>query len=194
MGDKWHCLKNKQEGGDHYKGDCMEPAQYIAENKIGFLAGSAIKYLSRYPKKKGAEDLKKAIHFAQMALEAEYGIQSDVTYIVKETECANLEKAFPPATGVEVGLEIWGSAIVDTGELANSLDIDAGRELLVQAGFARLSDGSRSNERRQRGPCVAVWLEDRWVLRGTNRAEDGTKDIVLESVESIRKAVETFTS
>lgn len=62
----------KQEGGTHYKDMVIEPAEYIHKNKIGFLAGNAIKYISRYKNKNGKEDIKKAIHYLEMILEMEY--------------------------------------------------------------------------------------------------------------------------
>lgn len=73
-------LKTIQHGGRHYKDLAIQPAEYCHRNKFQFCESEAIKYLSRFRSKKGAEDLKKAIHFAQMILEMEYGIQSTVDY------------------------------------------------------------------------------------------------------------------
>lgn len=73
-------LKSKQEGGNHYKDLVIEPAEYCHKNKFQFCESEAIKYLSRFRKKKGAEDLKKAIHFVQMILEMEYGVVSMIQY------------------------------------------------------------------------------------------------------------------
>ena len=51
---------DKQVGGSHYK-DCMiQPVEFIAKNKIGFLEGNIIKYVTRYKEKNGIEDLHKA--------------------------------------------------------------------------------------------------------------------------------------
>jgi len=69
-----------QHGGDHYKKLAIQPAEYCHKNGIGFLAGSAIKYVTRYGCKNGAEDLKKAIHFLQMLLQMDYSISSSVSY------------------------------------------------------------------------------------------------------------------
>ena len=69
---KLTCLQ-KQEGGTHYKNMIIQPAEYIHKNGIGFLAGNAIKYISRYKEKNGKEDIKKAIHYLEMILEMEYG-------------------------------------------------------------------------------------------------------------------------
>lgn len=74
MPDKPAVLQ-KQEGGSHYKDMVIQPIEYIAKNNIGYLPGSAIKYLSRYQKKNGIEDIKKAIHYCEMILEMEYGVK-----------------------------------------------------------------------------------------------------------------------
>lgn len=58
-----------QHGGQHYKGLTIEPWDYIAANKIGFLEGNAIKYLTRWKEKNGVEDLHKALHYVQKAIE-----------------------------------------------------------------------------------------------------------------------------
>ena len=60
-----------QHGGSHYKKMAIEPWDYISSNGIGYLDGSAIKYLSRWKEKNGIEDLKKAIHFIEKLIEVE---------------------------------------------------------------------------------------------------------------------------
>lgn len=62
-----------QVAGSHYKGMSIQPSEYIHRNGIGWLEGNAIKYLSRHGKKGGAEDVRKAIHYAMLLLEWEYG-------------------------------------------------------------------------------------------------------------------------
>lgn len=62
----------KQEGGNHYKGMVIQPVEYITKNKLGFIEGSVIKYVSRHRQKNGAEDIKKAIHFLELLLKLEY--------------------------------------------------------------------------------------------------------------------------
>lgn len=64
---------SRQVGGQHYKGKTIQPWDYIAVNDIGYLAGNAIKYLSRYKEKGGEQDIRKAIHYCQKILEIEYG-------------------------------------------------------------------------------------------------------------------------
>ncbi len=58
-----------QVGGSHYKDMPIQPATFILRNGIGFHEGSAIKYLCRWRKKGGVEDLKKARHFIDMLIE-----------------------------------------------------------------------------------------------------------------------------
>lgn len=62
-----------QIGGSHYKDMQIQPFEYIHANGIGFAEGCAIKYLSRWRKKGGLEDLKKARHFINMLIERESG-------------------------------------------------------------------------------------------------------------------------
>ena len=47
----------------------IQPVEYILMNNIGFLEGNAIKYISRYKKKNGIEDLKKAKHCIEMLID-----------------------------------------------------------------------------------------------------------------------------
>lgn len=68
---------DKQEGGDHYKKMGIQPVEYIHTNGLNFFEGNVIKYVTRHRTKKGAEDLKKAIHYLQMILELEYGIKPE---------------------------------------------------------------------------------------------------------------------
>lgn len=61
-------VNDKQVGGTHYKSP-MECWDYILANDLGYLEGTAIKYITRHSKKNGAEDIKKAIHFLEKLLE-----------------------------------------------------------------------------------------------------------------------------
>lgn len=60
-----------QEGGNHYKDMPIQPVEYIHANKLGYFEGCVIKYVSRWKKKNGIEDLKKARHFIDLLLELE---------------------------------------------------------------------------------------------------------------------------
>lgn len=52
----------KQVGGAHYQGTSIQPWDFIIANQLGFLEGSVIKYVARYRRKGGLEDLRKAQH------------------------------------------------------------------------------------------------------------------------------------
>tara|TARA_R110000744_G_scaffold7005_1_gene24092 strand:+ start:216 stop:602 length:387 start_codon:yes stop_codon:yes gene_type:complete len=62
-----------QQGGDHYKQLKVQPVEYIHANKLGYMEGNVVKYVTRHANKNGAEDLKKAIHYCELLLELEYG-------------------------------------------------------------------------------------------------------------------------
>ena len=63
---------DRQEGGDHYQLP-IQPIEYIYKNKLGYMEGNVIKYVTRHSDKGGAEDLRKAIHYLEMLLEWRYG-------------------------------------------------------------------------------------------------------------------------
>lgn len=60
-----------QVGGNHYSKLGIQPVEYIMKNNIPFVEGSVIKYVTRWRSKNGVEDLKKAVHFLQILIEAE---------------------------------------------------------------------------------------------------------------------------
>ena len=66
------CVKDdetpKQVGGTHYR-SAIQPVAYIKANRLGFLEGNIIKYVTRYKQKGGMEDLRKAKHYLEMLIE-----------------------------------------------------------------------------------------------------------------------------
>ena len=58
-----------QVAGSHYKQMAIQPIELIVALRCSFIQGSIIKYISRYKYKNKAEDIKKCIHFAQLAIE-----------------------------------------------------------------------------------------------------------------------------
>ena len=64
---------NTQVAGDHYKDMAIQPVVYIHANKMGFMEGCIVKYISRYKEKNGKQDLLKIKHFVDLLLELEYG-------------------------------------------------------------------------------------------------------------------------
>jgi hypothetical protein len=54
-----------EHGGDHYKRDAIQVWDFVAANEIPYFEATAIKYLCRWKRKGGIEDLRKAIHFIE---------------------------------------------------------------------------------------------------------------------------------
>ena len=63
--------KEKQTNPDHYSGLAIEPLDYIIANKMDFLEGNIIKYVTRYPNKGGVDDLIKARNYIDKLIERE---------------------------------------------------------------------------------------------------------------------------
>jgi len=61
-----------QFGGNHYKkyGD-LQPWDVIVAWNLGYLDGTALKYIARWRDKGGLEDIRKAIHFLEKFIEVE---------------------------------------------------------------------------------------------------------------------------
>jgi hypothetical protein len=64
-----------QPTGTHYRDATIQPVQFIEANKLGFLEGCIVKRATRHnhPTGKGAEDIRKIIHEAQLLLQLRYG-------------------------------------------------------------------------------------------------------------------------
>lgn len=59
-----------QVGGEHYKLP-IQPIEYIHANKLNYIEGCVIKYITRWRNKNGIEDLDKAIHYVELLKELE---------------------------------------------------------------------------------------------------------------------------
>jgi hypothetical protein len=62
-----------QVAGTHYKDKAIQPWDYIIANKLGYLEGNIVKYISRWEVKGGVDDLKKAQHYLAKLLEVANG-------------------------------------------------------------------------------------------------------------------------
>lgn len=60
-----------QVAGGHYKDLVIQPVEYIHKNRIPFIEGSVIKYVTRWRGKGGVDDLRKARHFLDILIELE---------------------------------------------------------------------------------------------------------------------------
>ena len=61
----------EQVGGNHYSKLAIQPAVYAEQNKLSYLQGTIIKYVTRYKDKGGVEDLYKAMHSIKILIELE---------------------------------------------------------------------------------------------------------------------------
>jgi len=98
---------DKQVGGSHYK-TTIEPWDAILDWGLGYLDGSAVKYLSRWHKKGGVQDIEKAIHFLQKLIEVENERlrRSSNTNVQNQQTIASIvaesENRYGERTGVDV--------------------------------------------------------------------------------------------
>lgn len=60
-----------QIGGDHYKGMIIQAWDFIISNGLNYLEGNIVKYVSRWRKKGGLQDLYKARHYLDKLIETE---------------------------------------------------------------------------------------------------------------------------
>ena len=58
-----------QVGGNHYQYMKMQPVELFALTKCTAFQANIWKYIARYKQKNGEEDVRKAMHYAQLALE-----------------------------------------------------------------------------------------------------------------------------
>ena len=55
----------------HYKDFKIQPIEFITANKLSFIQGNIIKYICRYDKKNGKEDINKIVHYCELLKELE---------------------------------------------------------------------------------------------------------------------------
>lgn len=60
-----------QVGGGHYKGVIVEHWDFVLMHAIPYMEAQVIKYMMRWRKKNGLEDLRKARHFIDKLIEWE---------------------------------------------------------------------------------------------------------------------------
>lgn len=81
-------VNDKQIGGNHYKqyGD-LQPWDVVIKWNLGYLEGTALKYIARWRDKGGIDDIKKAIHFLEKLVELNTPVSNPVpintSYILK---------------------------------------------------------------------------------------------------------------
>lgn len=60
---------DRQVGGDHYRGRGYQHWDFVTDVKLPYLLGCATKYVSRWREKNGVQDLEKAMHYIDKAVE-----------------------------------------------------------------------------------------------------------------------------
>ena len=55
-----------QVGGNHYCKFPIQPYEFISKNNLSFFQGNVIKYVCRYLRKGGIQDLEKIIHYCEL--------------------------------------------------------------------------------------------------------------------------------
>ena len=60
--------QDKQIGGNHYKEFTIQPYEFISKNNLSFFQGNVVKYVCRYLKKNGIEDLEKIKHYCELEI------------------------------------------------------------------------------------------------------------------------------
>lgn len=60
-----------QVDGSHYKDCPIQPAQFTHANSLGWFEGEVVKYVTRWRRKNGIVDLRKARHILDLLIELE---------------------------------------------------------------------------------------------------------------------------
>ena len=60
--------QDKQIGGSHYKFFTIQPFEFISKNELTFFQGNVIKYVCRFEKKGGIQDLEKIKHYCDLEI------------------------------------------------------------------------------------------------------------------------------
>ena len=96
---------DEQVEGSHYKKLKIQPVTYIHANKIGYLEGNVIKYITRWREKNGVVDLQKAKHYIELLIELEEKYAPDARQLDKglgKDRAANVGKTYEPIRGLGI--------------------------------------------------------------------------------------------
>jgi hypothetical protein len=85
---------DKQVGGQHYKryGD-LQPWDVVLQWKLGYLEGTALKYIARWRDKGGIDDIKKAIHFLEKLVEVNSPRSNTLSSVEREQLLTEIKRA-----------------------------------------------------------------------------------------------------
>ena len=68
-------MNNKEKDNikpDHYRNGKVDVIDFCQANNLDFMQGNVIKYITRYRKKNGLEDVRKAVEYINRILANEY--------------------------------------------------------------------------------------------------------------------------
>lgn len=72
----------QQVGGNHYESLKIEPVRIFTAFNFNWFQGEILKYVSRFLNKNGEQDLDKAIHISQMAIDLiKPKVKRDIKYV-----------------------------------------------------------------------------------------------------------------
>lgn len=74
-----------QVGGNHYQFE-IEPVHLMVKYNLNWFQGEILKYVSRHTNKNGKQDLEKAIHICDMAIDLKPTIVSKVSLLEENGE------------------------------------------------------------------------------------------------------------
>jgi hypothetical protein len=99
-----------QVGGNHYA-SVYQHWDWAADTKMGYLEGNATKYLSRWRKKNGLEDLKKARSYVDKIITyAQQGYKNQSTYVYSAfAQFCDCNKIQGPERDAMLLLSLWSS-------------------------------------------------------------------------------------
>lgn len=66
---------DNQVGGDHYRNMVIQPYEFALANDLGAMELQVLRYICRWRKKNGVQDLQKAIHVLELMIEWESRVQ-----------------------------------------------------------------------------------------------------------------------
>lgn len=79
-------VNDEQVGGEHYQKP-IQPWDYITLNRLGYLEGNIIKYVTRYKEKNGLQDLYKAKHYLEKLIEVNSETEFECKHCVSPAAC-----------------------------------------------------------------------------------------------------------
>jgi len=146
----------RQIGGDHYKNGNYEHWDFAREVlNNNYLLGCATKYISRWRKKSGVEDLHKALHYIDKARETDvraFGNSSGEVYLGPRSFHVQATMRFADAAGCTVleARALWAVACAEWDEATTIVSVVIDKENRSRDKSSAEGEASRSPTQSQR--------------------------------------------